>query len=135
MDTRKGLFDFPHIICRLHDRRRQELRPYRLMIAAQPLFVVGQRHSFFDIFFRRERTEFGKPCIHEQTVAKACIMALSNQRDDRYAHIQGITGRTAPRIRIRIQRDIHLVIGLQILGLLLAQNQPLGGNSRLLNAL
>ena len=91
----------------------------------QPPRICSKRHGFFYIFIRRCRTALRQANIHQQTITKTCIVPLACQRNDRYAHIERVTGRTAARIRIGIQCNINLFIDIQIRDTERPQNKPL----------
>ena len=80
----------------------------------EQFFIPGELNRAGDIVLPRRGSEFPETGVLQDRQAQPRAISPPAARHNRHSHIERIAGRATADIRIRIKRDIHIEVALQI---------------------
>ena len=82
--------------------------------SASPLCIADQRGRELDVLLLASRNEVLETDVGKQRRARSRDGRAAREADDGHAHPQRIARRRASAIRMRVERDVDLTVGLQV---------------------
>ena len=91
---------------------------------------LREGHGELDVLLARAAGEIAESRVLQQAVAEPLAVPPPVPRDDGHAHVQRLARRTAARIGVGVEHDIHIVVPLQIVPRRILQRKLPGLESR-----
>jgi hypothetical protein len=101
---------------RVAKRRRQHLRAETLAQSAKTFTICGELHGAVDVVVFVFRDPVRHPRRMQQALADVSDEPVPLHAQHGRAHPEGFSRRGAARVGERAQRDIHAIVGIEILG-------------------